>query len=288
MGMTINDERELEREADVAGDKAVNSGLAAVYSDQFKGVNSSHVASYANDSKNQYNPRHFNVAQLTLQDVNDGDAYLNAFTSMVTKATPGFAHTSADSRNKYINGTADASTEVASKGYLHATKELATHGGGYLYQEQVHASLSGLIPIYPLKTYDPAHVSQGSTNASQPDIIATTNKHSKQLAIEVKSTSKHDGTMGGKIAEAVEQLSRRSGFQNGMISILLTNPLMINDVLDPAKNLVQRLLLPQLGVYSRSWDARGMNKIKIVVENPTGPLLLQKYERRVNGWVRTR
>ena len=206
-GAQVNDDKGLEHEADVMGHKAAHS-----FHEE--------TGLLEGESSRVVQPK---VVQRTKQDILQANIYWKQFTSNVQTTDVDFIESLIEVGGFYSNAPndlephPDANIEAASRGLHHDAAEIATHAGGYLYQQQFAKSL--------IQSKSFLRVMGGSSNANDPDIIASNLPLGQAgpdmpMAVEAKRTV---GSYYAPLIDAIRQLCGRQGFPLGTVTIMLAN-----------------------------------------------------------------
>ncbi|MEA5540748.1 DUF4157 domain-containing protein [Limnoraphis robusta Tam1] len=255
-GVQINDNEELEREADVVGTRATQmSGLDGVQNGR-PDPEPSPVTSTAG-----------NVAQLTTAELQAADdiwqAYNNTHVTVngivtgdIARLQAAYAHYLLPANGGLNDAAADAANPFLKnsvKGLLHDVEEIDSHSGGYYFQQVVKDSKNAAVNVI-----NQTGAYGGASNISDPDLIVQQGAGGSKDAIEVKRTTTPNGAVP-LLDSALMQLSVRKGYANASVFIEVTDPTQSDTIIadkgffdNRIENTVQTL---GRGFSQNYWDS---------------------------------
>lgn len=243
-GFAINDNPDLEREADEMGQHVMQQ-----VSNSEGAPQAMSRASFAATPVLQRSLADLNATQTIWNSYNATHAVVNGIVNGdIGALTAAYAH---------YNGLAaplnDVQADLANPflkdsvlGLKHDVAEIDSHAGGYYFQQQVKHQLNAARNIL---AQTGAH--GGVSNTSEPDIIEKHGAAGAKEAHEVKRTTTDDGAKS-MIKSAISQLSRRYGFNKATAVIEATSNLQCHFIVNNLAT-VQGWVIAKMNVQRRGF-----------------------------------
>ena len=150
----------------------------------------------------------------------------------------------------------NAFVEHTTAGLLHDVKEIESHAGGYLFQQQVKDEINNGVINY--NTGVGAYA--GTNNRTEPDLIEEDGTGSRK-ALEMKRTTQRNG-LNRMAGDATDQVSRRLGMDSGAVKVQLTDPTAIAALgpMTTGRADFEAYMITQIRLGGRAWQRNWWNR----------------------------